>query len=129
MISSYVGTPARLPGHDRDANIDLGGSYARGHNAAGIVDDVDVGRFVTDLWGVDATVRWRPLQRAIYSSFLGRSEVIWSRREQFGGRERAFGYYVSGDYQFARRWFAGRGTTDPIAPRMRGCATAASRCC
>jgi hypothetical protein len=90
-----------------NANIDLGGSFARGHNDAGIVDDLDVGRFVTDLWGIDATVRWRPLQRAIYRSFLGRSEVIWSRRDQFGGPQRSVGYYASGDYQFARRWFAG----------------------
>ena len=88
-------------------NIDLGASYARGHNTAGIVRDEDVGRFVTDLWGVDATLRWRPLRRAIYNSFIGRSELVWSRREQFGGRQNAFGYYVSGDYQFGRRWFAG----------------------
>ena len=32
---------------------------------------------------------------------------MWSRREQGTGTERAFGYYASGDYQFARRWFAG----------------------
>ena len=104
---SYV---ARLRGY-RDltdsTNVDLGGSYARGHNAAGVVGDEDIGRFVTDLWGVDATVRWRPLQRAIYRSFLGRSELVWSRRDEPGGRQDAFGYYVSGDYQFARRWFAG----------------------
>ena len=53
-------------------------------------------------------MRWRPLQRSIYRSFLGRSEVIWSRREQSGGHaaERS-GITLSGDYQFARRWFAG----------------------
>lgn len=104
---SYVG---RLRGyHDLtdSTNIDLGASYARGHNAAGIVDDVDVWRFATDLWGIDATLRWRPLQRAIYQSFVGRSELVWSRREQPAGRSQAFGYFVSGDYQFARRWFAG----------------------
>jgi hypothetical protein len=56
---------------------------------------------------MDATFRWRPLQRAIYRSFLGRSELVWSRREQPGSREHAFGYFVSGDYQFARRWTAG----------------------
>ena len=31
------------------------------------------GRFTTQLFGVDATVRWRPLQRSIYHSFVGRS--------------------------------------------------------
>jgi hypothetical protein len=68
---------------------------------------VDIGRFTTDLWGIDATVRWRPLRRSIYRSFVGRSEVVWSRRDQPDGQQNSMGYYVSGDYQFARRWFAG----------------------
>ncbi len=104
---SYVGHLRGYHDLTDDTNVDLGVSYARGHNPAGLVDEIDEGRFVTDLWGVDATVRWRPLQRAIYNSILGRAEVIWSRREQFGGRERALGYYGSADYQFARRWFVG----------------------
>jgi hypothetical protein len=104
---SYVGHLRAYHDITDDTNLDLGVSYARGHNAAGIIDEVDEGRFVTDLWGIDATVRWRPLQRAIYNSILGRAEVIWSRREHFGGRERALGYYGSADYQLARRWFLG----------------------
>jgi hypothetical protein len=90
-----------------DANVDLGVSYARGHNATGATGDLDAGRFTTDLWSVDATVRWRPLQQTAYHSFLGRSELVWSRRDQPGGLQGAFGYYVSGDYQLARRWFFG----------------------
>ena len=35
------------------------------------------------------------------------TEWIWSRREQPTGLQDATGCYVSGDYQFARRWFAG----------------------
>ena len=104
---SYVGRLRAYQDLTDDTNVDLGASWARGHNAAGVVGDVDAGRFTTDLWGVDATVRWRPLQQAIYHSFLGRSELVWSRREQPGGLRPAFGYYVSGDYQIARRWFAG----------------------
>jgi hypothetical protein len=88
-------------------NIDLGFSASHGHNPSGIVDGVDVGRFTTTLFGADATVRWRPLQRSIYRSFVGRSEVVWSHREQPNGLQRSTGYYVSGDYQFARRWFGG----------------------
>jgi hypothetical protein len=82
------------------ANIDLGASYARGHSAIapGVIDQ---------LYGVDATVRWKPLRRAIYHSFVGRSEIIWSRIGLPTGVTTPFGYYVSGDYQFARRWFAG----------------------
>jgi hypothetical protein len=95
--------------HDitESTNIDLGTSYSYGHNPAGLVNDVDIGRFTTNLFGVDATLRWRPLTRAIYHQFVGRSEVIWSNREQFDGRQRSMGYYVSGDYQFARRWWLG----------------------
>jgi hypothetical protein len=33
--------------------------------------------------------------------------LIWSRRQQPGGEQNAFGYYLSGEYQFARRWFGG----------------------
>src|SRR5207248_8375548 len=82
-------------------------SYSQGHNASGIIDDLDSGRFSTRLYGADATIRWKPLNRAIYQSFVGRSEFIWSRRQQPGGLQSGKGYYVSGDYQFARRWFAG----------------------
>ena len=52
-------------------------------------------------------MRWRPLRRSIYHSFIGRSEVIWSQREQPDGRQDASGFYVSGDYQLGRRWFTG----------------------
>jgi hypothetical protein len=88
-------------------NIDFGASYAYGHNNAGIVGGQDVGRFTTSLFGVDATLRWRPLQRSIYHSFIGRSEVIWSHRDQFDGTSKASGFYVSGDYQLGRRWYTG----------------------
>jgi hypothetical protein len=81
-------------------NLDLGASFARGHN--------DVGPdSTTRLFGVDATIRYRPLRRAIYRRFMGRTELIWSRRGLEEGSASAFGMYVSGDYQFARRWFGG----------------------
>jgi hypothetical protein len=86
-------------------NLDIGVSYARGHN--------DVGSsFITSLYGADATVRWKPLRRSIYHSFIGRTELIWSQREQLptvqlASLQRAFGMYASLDYQLARRWFIG----------------------
>ena len=104
---SYVGHLRGYQDITENTNIDIGISYSRGHNASGIVNDMDVGRFRTTLYGADATLRWRPLRRSIYHSFVGRSEFIWSRRQQPGGVQSALGYYVSGDYQFARRWFAG----------------------
>jgi len=103
---SYVGHLRGYQDITDNTNIDLGISYAQGHNPAGIAEG-QLGQFSTRLYGTDATLRWKPLSRAIYHSFVGRSEVIWSRRQQPGGLQSGKGFYVSGDYQFARRWFAG----------------------
>src|SRR3990172_4479159 len=81
-------------------NLEIGGSYARGHN--------DVGSdFITHLTGLDATLRWKPLRRAIYRSFSARSEFVWSRRQEDATTQRAFGFFASAEYQLARRWFTG----------------------
>ena len=97
------------------SNLDVGASYSRGHSQFGSA-------FITNLYGVDATYRWKPLQRAIYRSFVARSEFIWRQQNQPSlvvclalacppsvapGFQRAFGFYTSADYQFARRWFVG----------------------
>ncbi len=105
-------------------NIDLGASYSRGHS----LFDTDLIRhqfgsdFITHLYGVDAMYRWKPLRRSIYRSFVARSEFIWRQQDQpslvaclsitcpsntAAGFQRAFGFYTSADYQFARRWFFG----------------------
>ena len=104
---SYVGHLRAYHDLTESSNLDLGASASRGHNPAGLVDGTDVGRFTTTLYGADATVRWRPLTRAIYHQFVGRTEIVWSHRQQFGGEQHSLGYYASADYQFARRWFAG----------------------
>jgi hypothetical protein len=105
---SYVGHLRGYHDITESSNIDLGFSYSRGHNDASLLsNDELLGTFKTQLYGVDATFRWKPLQRSIYHSFVGRSEWIWSRRDQPNGLQRATGLYVSGDYQVGRRWFAG----------------------
>jgi hypothetical protein len=81
-------------------NLDLGVSYARGHNDLG-------GNFLTQLYGIDATLRWKPLRRSIYHSFVLRSEFIWSLRRQLPQEQRSFGFYTSADCQLGRRWFLG----------------------
>ena len=100
---SDVSTVAHLRGYrdiNESTNLDLGVSYARGHN--------DVGSdFLTHLYGVDATLRWKPLRRSIYHSFVARSEFIWSDRQQLRTTQKSFGYYASADYQLGRRWFLG----------------------
>jgi hypothetical protein len=97
---TYLG---RLRGYrdvTESTNIDLGTSFVFGHN------DVNEDS-KTRVFGVDATFRYRPLRRAIYRRFIGRTELFWSRRDQPQADMKSFGAYVSGDYQFARRWFAG----------------------
>jgi len=85
---------------NESTNIDIGLSYARGHNELGT-------DFLTQLYGIDATLRWKPLRRSIYHSFVGRGEFIWSQRQQVPTEQRAFGFYTSADYQLGRRWFLG----------------------
>lgn len=81
-------------------NLDVGFSYARGHNDLGSA-------YRTELFGTDITLRWKPLKRAIYHSFLTRTELIWSRREQINNIQRPFGLYTSAEYRVNRRWTVG----------------------
>jgi hypothetical protein len=118
--------------HDfsESTNFDVGGSYARGHSP--------FGDGTNQLYGADLTVRWKPLRRAIYHSFVGRSELVWARTTVTlpslsfarAATAKPFGYYVSGDYQFGRRWFFGgrfdrsqRGACLPTNPDTTPCAT------
>jgi hypothetical protein len=106
---SDVSTVEHLRGYKditESTNLDLGLSYARGHNDATLLGGKP-GDFVTQLYGVDATLHWKPLRRSIYHSFVGRGEFIWSQRQQLPVEQRAFGFYTSADYQFGRRWFGG----------------------
>lgn len=106
----YVGRLRAYRDLTESTNLDVGGSFASGHNdvAAQRADAaLDPSGFTTRLYGFDATFRYRPLRRAIYKRLLARTELVWSRRRQEAGTAAAFGSYVSLDYQFARRWFAG----------------------
>lgn len=81
-------------------NLDLGFSYARGYNDA-------APGLTTNLYGADATFRWKPLRRAIYNSFLARAEFVWSRRHELPITQRAFGFFTSAEYRLNRRWTLG----------------------
>lgn len=104
---SYVGHLRGYHDLGESTNVDLGASYAHGHNGSGINGPAGAADFKTDLYGADVTLRWRPLRRSIYHSFLGRSEFVVSRRDRPGGLQNSTGFYVSGDYQLGRRWFTG----------------------
>jgi hypothetical protein len=108
------------------SNIEFGGSYARGHSPFADGNN--------QLYGIDTTFHWKPLRRAIYHSFVARSELVWTRTSVLSGPfpgniipvgsatpvpstfaapprslAKPFGFYVSGDYQINRRWiFGGR---------------------
>ena len=97
---AYVGHLRAYQDLGESTNVDLGGSIAYGHN--GVTDDT-----TTRLLGVDATLRWKPLRRSIYTHFLARGEVTWSRAEEADGAQNAVGGYGYLEYQFGRRWTSG----------------------
>lgn len=85
--------------HDlsEQSNLEIGTSFARG--------TLPESGGNSELGGLDITYRYKPLERGLYRSFISRTELIANRRA--GIDDRAFGFYTSADYQFARRWFAG----------------------
>jgi hypothetical protein len=97
---SYVGRLRAFRDLTESTNLDLGGSFASGGNDNGP-------GYRTRLIGADLAFRYRPLRRAIYRRLIARSEMVWSRHDGPQGAADAFGTYVSGEYQFARRWFGG----------------------
>ena len=97
---AYVGHLRAYQDLGESTNVDLGGSIAYGHN--GLTADT-----TTRLLGVDATLRWKPLRRSIYTHFLARGELTWSRAEEEAGPLSAFGAYGYLEYKFARRFTAG----------------------
>lgn len=84
------------------ANVEVGSSFAYGHVAPGAT-----ARIV----GFDATLRYRPLRRAIYRRFIARAEAAWRRDPGIADASlltrMSRGAYLSAEYQFSRRWFAG----------------------
>ncbi len=97
---SFVGHLRGYEDLTENTNLELGYSYAQGHNEQGHA-------FMTRLHGVDVSLRWKPLRRSIYNSFLWRTEFVWSQRDQLPQQERAFGCYSSLDYRLDQRWTVG----------------------
>jgi hypothetical protein len=84
-------------------NVDLGVSYGAGPNDTATKNDLEW----TTLGGADVTLRWKPLQTANYHAFILRGEYIHSDRREPLGDQSGYGWFVSGDYQFAKRWWVG----------------------
>src|SRR5713226_7808472 len=118
LFNSYRRQDLSVVGHLRgyrdlseSTNLDLGISYARG-NSAGLAAAPNPSAFFTNLYGADATLRWKPLRRAIYKNFLFRTELFWSARDQLSAlgvfqTPHAFGMYSSTEYRVNRRWTVG----------------------
>jgi hypothetical protein len=97
---TYIGRVHGYRDLTEGTNLDLGTSIAYGHTDL----EPDATR---QLVGIDAAFRWRPLRRAIYRRFIARSELIWGSDRLTARRPTSFGTYLSGEYQFAQRWYAG----------------------
>jgi hypothetical protein len=78
-----------------NSNLEVGTSYALG--------TLESAR--NTFGGVDLTYRWKPLERGLYRSFIGRLEAIENHHPLATSNVK--GFYASGDVQLAQRWFAG----------------------
>jgi len=99
-------------------NLEVGVSYGLGPNGLTPTSD-------TRLEGIDTTLRWKPLRTATYRSASLRGEFIRSRREDPLGNQTTDGWFLSGEYQLAKRWFTGAriessGHADDASQRDRG---------
>ena len=97
---SFVGHLRGYEDLSENTNLEMGYSFAQGHN--------DLGHdYLTRLNGIDFSLRWKPLRRSIYNSLLWRSEAVWSHRDQPLGPGKAFGLYSSLEYRLDQRWTFG----------------------
>jgi hypothetical protein len=113
---NYVGRVRAYHDLTEATNIDVGTSYALGPTDPAAVGQPmftasgDPASLHKQLFGIDATFRYRPLRRAIYQRLNLRTELIWSRQDlslTASDHTTAFGYYGLAEYQFARRWYVG----------------------
>jgi len=130
---NYLGRVRAYRDLTEATNIDLGASFAFG--PTNLVDGYDRAREEAEdrgelealgldkqLFGIDATLRYRPLRGALYRRLNLSTELVWSRQElPAGGETTAFGFYGLGEYQFARRWYVG-GRVDRSARPFDGAA-------
>ena len=81
------------------SNLELGASWA-----SAIVEEEEA-RARTNVYGIDATWRWKPPQFAKYRSAVLQAEAIW--RAEAGPAETRFGAFAYAQWQLSRRWYVG----------------------
>ena len=70
--------------------------------------DLDQNHRWTYLTGLDLTLSWSPLNRALYKGITWRSELFYVKKELAGVDPiKAFGAYSYLDYRLGQRWIAG----------------------
>ena len=102
----YVGRLSSFVDLSESSNLAFGWSYANGSAQADTSSPVEALR--SQLYGADATFRWKNPRRAIYRSLIVQAEAMERSAEQLVGS--AFvsrGAFAYADYQFARRWHLG----------------------
>jgi hypothetical protein len=114
---AYVGRVRAYRDLTESTNLDLGSSFAfgpflpegteNGDDLDGPDGEPNAPALDRRLIGVDVTLRYRPLQGAIYRRLNVRSELVWSRQDALDGEATAFGAYALAEYQLARRWYLG----------------------
>ena len=63
---------------------------------------------LTKLAGLDLTLFWEPVNKALYKSFLWRTELYFVDKELIGNKNiTAYGGYTYGEYKFAEQWQSG----------------------
>jgi len=63
---------------------------------------------ITKLGGLDLTLFWEPVNKALYKSFLWRTELYFVDKELMGNENiTAYGGYSYGEYKFAEQWQSG----------------------
>lgn len=84
----------------------IGKNNMKGYDKNGIrVAEPD--RF-TKVGGLDMTLFWEPVNKALYNSFLWRAELYFAEKELIGNEKiTAYGGYTYGDYKFTEQWHTG----------------------
>ena len=82
-----------------NATLELGGSFASGKNDL-------LGNQRTNIYGVDLTYKWKPLDRGLYRSFSWQSELFLVNKEiSASEKSDAAGFYSYLIWQIGRRWY------------------------
>jgi len=96
----------------RNTYLELGLTGMYGKNRSPIYDDsrdiIGEGKYNTLVYGADLTLFWQPVNKALYHSFLWRTELFYADKEISPNQKiKTFGGYSYIEYKFSEQWQAG----------------------